>query len=103
MELTATEWASDALLGSPVAISMDHLGRAYITQTTRRKASELDIRSHTDWVTATLAMESVKDRENFYRAQMSAARSEQNKSWLNDRNADGISDFRDLGVLFFII
>ncbi len=99
MELTATEWASDALLGSPVAISMDHLGRAYITQTTRRKASELDIRSHTDWVTATLAMESVKDRENFYRAQMSAARSEQNKSWLKDRNADGISDFRDLGVL----
>jgi quinoprotein glucose dehydrogenase len=99
MELTATEWASESLLGSPVAISIDHLGRAYITQTTRRKESELDIRSHTDWVTATLALESVQDRENFYRAQMSAARSEQNKRWLKDRNGDGISDFRDLGVL----
>lgn len=99
MELIGTEWANETLLGSPVAIAMDHRGRAYITQTTRRKESELDIRSHTDWVTATLALESVKDREAFYRSQMSPARSETNKNWLKDRNGDGISDFRDLGVL----
>lgn len=55
--LQATEWANDTLLGSPVAISMDAQGRAYVTQTVRRKESELDIRSHRDWVTPTLAME----------------------------------------------
>ncbi len=97
--LQATEWANESLLGSPVAISMDTQGRAYVTQTVRRKESELDIRSHRDWVTSTLAMESVAEREAFYRRAMSPELSARNKSWLKDRNGDGISDFRDLAVL----
>jgi quinoprotein glucose dehydrogenase len=97
--LQATVWANESLLGSPVAITMDHLGRAYVAQTMRRKASELDIRSHKDWVTPTLAMESVADREAFYRRMMSPERSAENQSWLTDRNGDGISDMRDLAVL----
>ena len=39
------------------------------------------------------------DREAFYRRELSAERSEKNKSWLKDRNNDGISDFRDLAVI----
>jgi len=97
--LQGSEWADDSLLGSPVAISMDHQGRAYVTQTIRRKESELDIRSHRDWVTQTLAMESVAEREAFYRRVMSPEMSDRNKSWLKDRNGDGVSDFRDLAVL----
>lgn len=97
--LQATEWANDTLLGSPVAIHIDHQGHAYAVQTVRRKESELDIRSHRDWVTPTLAMESVAEREAFYRRVMSSEMSERNKSWLKDRNGDGISDFRDLAVL----
>lgn len=97
--LIATEWAHDSLLGSPVALHIDHQGRAYVVQTVRRKESELDIRSHRDWVTPTLAMESVADREAFYRRVMAPEMSERNKSWLKDRNGDGISDFRDLAVL----
>lgn len=97
--LQATEWANDTLLGSPVAITLDAQGRAYVTQTVRRKESELDIRSHRDWVTPTLAMESVAEREAFYRRVMSPELSARNKSWLKDRNSDGISDFRDLAVL----
>jgi quinoprotein glucose dehydrogenase len=99
MKLQGTEWANDSLLGSPVAISMDNQGRAYVTQTKRRKESELDIRSHTNWVTDTLSFESVADREAFYRKELSAENSERNKSWLKDRNEDGIADFRDLAVI----
>jgi putative membrane-bound dehydrogenase-like protein len=99
MKLQGVEWANDSLLGSPVAISMDNQGRAYVTQTTRRKESELDIRAHTNWVTDTLSFESVADREAFYRKELNADRSELNKRWLKDRNKDGISDFRDLSVL----
>lgn len=99
MKLQGIEWANDSLLGSPVAISMDHQGRAYVTQTMRRKESELDIRAHTNWVTDTLSFDSVADREAFYRKELSAERSEKNKSWLKDRNKDGISDFRDLAVI----
>ncbi len=99
MKLQGIEWANDSLLGSPVAISMDHQGRAYVTQTMRRKESELDIRAHTNWVTDTLSFESVADREAFYRRELSTERSEKNRSWLKDRNNDGISDFRDLAVI----
>jgi putative membrane-bound dehydrogenase-like protein len=98
-ELIGTEWAGESLLGSPVAISMDNLGRAYVTQTTRRKESEIDIRSHAQWVPKVLSFESVEDRRKFYEEEMSTARSAVNQRWLKDRNKDGISDLRDLGVL----
>lgn len=99
LELQAKEWASETLLGSPVGITVDPQGRVYVTQTVRRKESELDIRSHTDWVTKTLSFESVAERQAFYESEMSAANHAKNASWLKDRNGDGISDFRDLGVL----
>ena len=75
-ELVATEWAGDTLLGSPVALTLDNQGRVYVTQTTRRKQSELDIRAHADWVTKTLSFESVEDRRKFYEEEMTPARSE---------------------------
>ena len=99
LELQAKEWASESLLGSPVGITVDPQGRVYVTQTVRRKESELDIRSHTDWVTKTLSFESVAQRQAFYESEMSAANHAKNASWLKDRNGDGISDYRDLGVL----
>lgn len=99
LELQAKEWANESLLGSPVGITVDPQGRVYVTQTVRRKESELDIRSHTDWVTKTLSFESVAERQAFYEAELSAANHAKNASWLKDRNGDGISDFRDLGVL----
>ena len=97
-ELIGTEWAGDTLLGSPVAISMDNHGRAYVAQTRRRKESEQDIRSHGAWVVPTLSFESVEDRRKFYEKELSSDRSASNK-WLKDRNGDGISDLKDLGVL----
>jgi putative membrane-bound dehydrogenase-like protein len=97
-ELVATEWAGDTLLGSPVALTLDNQGRVYVTQTTRRKQSELDIRAHADWVTKTLSFESVDERRKFYEEEMTPARSAANRKWLPDRNRDGVSDLRDLGV-----
>ena len=99
LELQAKEWASESLLGSPVGIAVDFQGRVYVTQTVRRKESELDIRSHMDWVIKTLSLESVAERQAFYESEMSAANHAKNASWLKDRNGDGISDYRDLGVL----
>jgi hypothetical protein len=65
LELQAKEWASESLLGSPVGIAVDFQGRVYVTQTVRRKESELDIRSHMDWVIKTLSLESVAERQAF--------------------------------------
>jgi quinoprotein glucose dehydrogenase len=97
-ELTGTEWAGESMLGSPVAISLDNQGRVYITQTVRRKESDLDIRAHTAWVPTELSFESVDDKRNFYHKELAASRSDANKKWLKDRNGDGISDWHDLTV-----
>lgn len=99
LPLQARLWADETLLGSPVALSIDAQGRAYVAQSVRRKESELDIRSHEDWVVPTLSFESVADRQHFYEQQLSSERSAVNRTWLKDRNGDGVADFRDLGVL----
>ena len=42
--LEFTKWTPDFPVPDPVAISFDNQGRAYVTQTQRRKANDLDIR-----------------------------------------------------------
>jgi hypothetical protein len=43
--LTYTKWTPGFEVPDPVAISFDPQGRAYVTQTQRRKANDLDIRT----------------------------------------------------------
>ena len=46
--LTIRLWASDSLAPDPIALSIDDLGRVYLTSTNRQKNSEFDIRGYVD-------------------------------------------------------
>ncbi|MFY0654300.1 MAG: HEAT repeat domain-containing protein [Cyclobacteriaceae bacterium] len=90
-------WASDSLAPDPVAMSIDDFGAVYLTRTIRQKNSEFDIRGHRDWMTASIALQSVEDRRAFLRETFATEKSEENE-WLKDLNNDGFHDWRDLAV-----
>jgi quinoprotein glucose dehydrogenase len=90
-------WASDSLAPDPVAMSIDDWGRVYLTRTNRQKSSEFDIRGHRDWMTQSIALQSVEDRKAFLHKTFAPELSKKNE-WLKDRNDDGSHDWRDLAV-----
>jgi quinoprotein glucose dehydrogenase len=90
-------WAADPLLADPIALDVDGQGRVYVTQTTRRRSPDLDIRQHRDWMTPSLAFRTVEDRRDFLRRTLAPERSDLN-TWLEDVNQDGSRDWRDLLV-----
>ncbi|MFT7036763.1 MAG: quinoprotein glucose dehydrogenase [Cyclobacteriaceae bacterium] len=93
--LTLKLWATDSLAPDPIAMSIDAFGAIYLTQTNRRKTSEIDIRSHRDWMTASITLQSVEDRRAFIKKTLSPENSADNE-WLPDRNEDGSHDWHDL-------
>lgn len=95
--LTLSLWASDSLAPDPVAMSIDDLGRVYLTRTNRQKNSEFDIRGHRDWMTSSIALQSVEDRRAFLRKTFATENSEAN-DWLKDLNNDTVHDWKDLTV-----
>jgi quinoprotein glucose dehydrogenase len=95
--LQVTLWASDTLSPDPVAMSIDNLGRVYITRTNRQKNSEFDIRGHRDWMTESISLQTVEDRRAFLRKTFAPELSAKNE-WLKDLNFDGNHDWRDLTV-----
>ncbi|GGW28880.1 DUF7133 domain-containing protein [Arenibacter certesii] len=94
---TLSLWASDSLAPDPVAMSIDDKGNIYLTRTNRQKNSEFDIRGFRDWMTPSIALESVEDRRNFLHRTFATDKSEEN-NWLKDLNKDSIHDWRDLTV-----
>lgn len=98
-ELTFTKWTPDFPVPDPVALSFDPQGRAYVTQTMRRKANDLDIRENTDWIPDDLSFTSPADKENFYREQFTPENSAANAKRVEDLNKDGLHDLKDLTVL----
>ncbi|WP_373330904.1 DUF7133 domain-containing protein [Salmonirosea aquatica] len=90
-------WASDSLAPDPIAMSIDDQGRVYLTRTNRQKNSEFDIRGHRDWMTPSIALQSVEDRRAFLRKTFDPAKSKENE-WLKDLNEDGSHDWHDLAV-----
>lgn len=95
--LQLTLWASDSLAPDPVAMSIDDAGRVYLTRTVRQKNSEFDIRGYRQWMTSSIALQSVEDRRAFLRSTFDPAKSKENE-WLKDLNNDGSHDWRDLAV-----
>ncbi|HEX5170885.1 MAG TPA: heme-binding protein, partial [Cyclobacteriaceae bacterium] len=95
--LTIRVWATDSLAPDPIAMSIDDKGRVYLTRTNRQKNSEFDIRGHRDWMTPSIALQTVEDRRAFLHQTFAPERSEENK-WLPDLNNDGIHDWHDLAV-----
>lgn len=97
--LKFTKWTPDFLVPDPVAISFDPQGRAYVTQTMRRKANDLDIRDNTDWIPDDLSFTSTEEKEAFYRQQFTPENSAANVKRVADYNGDGLHDLRDLTAL----
>ena len=97
--LEYSKWSKDLNVPDPVAISFDAAGTAYVTQTTRRKANDLDIRNNRDWTVQDVGMMSVQQKLDFYRSRLAPERSDQNRRRVQDLNGDGRHDFRDLTML----
>ncbi len=98
-QLRFTKWTPKFPVPDPVAISFDPQGRAYVTQTKRRKANDLDIRDNTDWIPNDLSFTSPADKEAFYREQFTPENSAANAKRVEDLNGDGLHDIKDLTVL----
>lgn len=95
--LTLSLWASDSLAPDPIAMSIDDEGRVYLTRTNRQKNSEFDIRGHEDWMTPSIALQTVEDRRAFLKLIFAPEKSKENE-WLKDLNKDSVHDWHDLGV-----
>lgn len=93
------KWTPDFQVPDPVAISFDSQGRAYVTQTQRRKANDLDIRNNRDWIPHDLSFQSPDDKRAFYHEQFTLKNSDANKSRVKDYNKDGKHDLNDLKAL----
>ena len=92
------KWTPNLNIPDPVSISMDNKGRAYVTQTQRRKAQDLDIRENRDWVPDDVGLESVEDKRAFFKTQLAPEKSAENVGRVLDHNGDGSHDWRDLTV-----
>ncbi len=88
--------AQQPLLKNPVSVSVDVDGTLYVTETTRRKAADLDIRSYYKhgWVPEDVSFTSVEDKLAFFRKQLDGT-----NKLVKDHNKDGVSDIKDLTVL----
>lgn len=95
--LTIDLWASDSLAPDPIALSVDDIGRVYLTRTNRQKNSEFDIRGYRHWMTPSIALQSVEDRRAFLHSTFAPEKSKENE-WLKDLNGDGSHDWHDLAV-----
>ena len=90
-------WAPGSLLSNAVALTLDNQGVAYVSETSRRKSSDIDIRAHRDWMTEDLGLHTIEDTEAFHKRKLDPSLSEEN-TWLDDMNGDSIRDWRDLQV-----
>lgn len=82
-----------------VSISVDDNGDVYVSETARRKAADLDIRQHRDWIPADVSFQTIEDKRSFYKSKLATENSDQNKSWLKDYNQDGHHDYKDLAAI----
>jgi putative membrane-bound dehydrogenase-like protein len=90
--------ARQPLLKNPVSVSVDVDGRIYATETTRRKAADLDIRNFREWIPRDLALTSVEEKRAFFRSEL-VPENRQYAGRVKDQNGDGQVDWRDLTVL----
>jgi quinoprotein glucose dehydrogenase len=95
--LQVSLWASDSLAPDPICMSIDDLGRVYLTRSNRQKNSEFDIRGHRDWMTESISFKTVEDRRAFLKKTFSPENTLKN-GWLKDLNNDGVHDWHDLTI-----
>jgi quinoprotein glucose dehydrogenase len=89
--------AREPMFMNPVAVAVDTDGSIYVTETTRRKQADLDIREVMWWVTDDLSHTSVAEKQEFFRKNVTPERFKKHPS-LKDHNGDGGIDWKDLTV-----
>jgi quinoprotein glucose dehydrogenase len=92
------KWSGDINVPDPVACTVDPQGRVYVTQTTRRKVGDLDIREHTKWIPNDVAMEDIEQKKAFYHDVLAPGKMLRPEGSLKDHNGDGSIDWKDLTV-----
>lgn len=97
--LEFTKWTPDFLVPDPVALSFDNQGRAYVTQTQRRKANDLDIRQNRDWIPNDLSFKTPDEKRAFYHKAFTSENSNANRRRVKDFNQDGKHNLADLKFL----
>ena len=92
------KWTPDFQIHNAIALAFDEQGRAYVTGARRRKAQDLDIRAHQEWMIDDLKMRTVEDKRELIHRRLAPENgtSEQAKKWVEDYNEDGSHDWRDL-------
>jgi putative membrane-bound dehydrogenase-like protein len=88
-------WGVDSLVKDPIAIHVADDGSIYYSRSPRRNNSEFDIRGHQDWEIRSITLQTIEDKRNFLRTELSPERSAQNE-WLADLNGDGSHDWKDM-------
>lgn len=89
--------AREPMFMNPVAVAVDTDGAIYVTETTRRKVADLDIREVMDWVPDDLSHLMVEHKRKFYHQAITTEKFKNHPS-LKDHNGDGTIDWRDLTV-----
>lgn len=95
--LVRTLVAREPMFLNPVAVAVDVDGSIYVTETTRRKQADLDIREVMDWVADDLSHSSIDDKRRFFRENITTERFKNHPS-LKDHDRDGRIDWQDLTV-----
>lgn len=90
-------WAVDSLVKDPISIQAYDDGSIYYTRSPRRNNSEFDIRGHQSWEIRSIALQTIEDKRNFLRTELSPERSSEN-TWLKDLNGDGSHDWKDMTI-----
>lgn len=97
-KLQMQKWSGEINVPDPVALTTDHQGRVYVTQTTRRKVGDLDIREHPQWVEIDVALDDIEKKKAFYHEALAPGKVLRPEGGLKDHNKDGSIDWRDLTV-----
>lgn len=90
-------WGVDSLVRDPIAIHVSDDGSIHYSRSPRRNNAEFDIRGHQDWEIRSIALQTIEDKRNFLRTELSPERSSEN-TWLKDLNGDGSHDWKDMLV-----
>ena len=89
--------AREPMITNPVDVAVDVDGAIYVTETTRRKQADIDIREVTWWISDDLSHTSVDEKREFFRKNVTSERFKNHPS-IKDHDKNGRIDWKDLTV-----
>ncbi len=89
-------WSGELNIPDASACSVDEAGNVYVTSTTRRKVSDLDIREHMVWVPDDVGLTTPEEKLAFYQRELAPGKMKAARGGLKDHNKDGSVDWKDL-------